>query len=145
MPSDKESDWEDVESEDDDVPDLEDQSDSEDLSTYSTENEGGEFDLEMPRLRHWSDIVFGHTHLLQHRIEDALASVFEATPSLALYSTLLSMAHDPRTLERRLLSSLKTMATSLHSRFQNSKSGLSTPSFHKQMSSQSYRPVARVW
>lgn len=112
MQSDHESDWEDVEGKDgDEPPDLEEQSDSEALSAYSTEDEDGEFDLEMPRLRHWSDIIFGHTHLLQRCVEDALTAVFEATPSLPLYSTLLSVAHDPRILERRLLSSLKMMAT----------------------------------
>lgn len=110
--SDNENDWEDVESGDDDqLPDLEDQSDTEVSSTSSATGDD-ELDLNMSRLRHWSDIIFGHVHLLQRHIEDALTSAFESAPSLPLYSTLLSMSHDPRTLEERLLSSLKTIATS---------------------------------
>ncbi|GJE94358.1 hypothetical protein PsYK624_105270 [Phanerochaete sordida] len=114
MQSDKESDWEDVDTDEDDLdlPALEDQSDSE-ASSFSTVDDGdSELDFDTPRLRHWSDIIYGHAHLLQRAIENALTAVFENIPSMALYSTLLSMAQDPRTLEERLLLSLKGMATS---------------------------------
>ncbi|EKM58938.1 uncharacterized protein PHACADRAFT_85922, partial [Phanerochaete carnosa HHB-10118-sp] len=109
----KESDWEDVDSEDGgESLSLEDQSDSGAISSLlSDDDDNDELDLDVPRLRHWSDIIFGHVHLLQRHIEDALVAIFETTPSLTLYSALLSIAQDPQTLEERLLFLLKAMAT----------------------------------
>lgn len=109
--SDAESEWEDVdEDEEDDLPDLAEVSESEGSDTFDESNPT--YLLEIPRMRHWSETIASQVWLLQQRIEHALMHVFEATPSLSLYSTLRTMSHDPLNASERMLSMLQSMATS---------------------------------
>jgi hypothetical protein len=94
-----------VEDEDESLPDLDTQSES---SSFTATND--ELDFVMHRSRHWSQTIYAHTNLLQKRIETALTAAFETSPSLALYSTLLSITQDSRQLEKRLLEYLQATA-----------------------------------
>ena len=107
---DHESEWEDVEDDDDDeasLPDLDSQSETSDSTI--TDND---FDLGLLRQSHWSDIIYEQVDVLRRHIEAAMITIFEVSPSSDLYNSLLSLSDDPQQLDRQLLATLKTMATS---------------------------------
>jgi len=76
------------------------------------------YDL-LPRqyAKHWSSRVSSQMWRLRDHVQTALMSVFEVSPSQALFSALLSISPDPETTEEEMMTHLDTIATSCSETF----------------------------